>query len=72
MNTYFLILLFCICVFIGTIYVIKRNEKLYNFEKSTQIQYTYNKNAKIIPSRKYLDTGPKNQIFKFNRSLNIP
>jgi hypothetical protein len=72
MNTYFLILLFSIFIFIGTIYVIKRNEKLYNFEKSNLTLYTYNRNAKIIPSRQFLNTGPKNQIFKFNRSLNIP
>ena len=72
MYIYFLILLFSICIFIGTIYVIKSNEKLYNFEKSTQTLSTYNRNAKIIPSRQFLRTGPQNQMFKFNRSLNIP
>ncbi len=72
MNTYFLILLFSICIFIGMIYVIKHDEKLYNFEKSIQTSYTYNRNAKIIPSRQFLNTGPKNKIFKFKRSLNRP
>jgi hypothetical protein len=73
MNTYFLILLFSICIFIGMIYVIKRNEKLNNFEKSTLTSFTYNRNAKIIPSRKFLSTGPQNKMFTFNKSsLNIP
>ena len=64
--------LYGICIFIGMIYVIKHDEKLYNFEKSIQTSSTYNRNVKIIPSRQFLNTGPKNQIFKFNRSLNIP
>ena len=68
MNTYFLILLFSIFIFIGTICIITHNEKLYNFDKSTKTQYTYDKNKKIFPSQKFLNLNPQDSMFRFNRS----
>lgn len=67
MNTYFIILLFAICIFILTLYIIKRNEKLYHYEISTKTTDKYNSVKR--PSTKYLNFHKLNdQIFRFNRS----
>jgi hypothetical protein len=72
MNTYFIILLFYICVFILTLYIIKQNEKLYHYEISTRTTDRYNSLKR--PSVKYLNFHKLNEpIFRFNRSnITIP